>query len=65
MMRAVIGAVVGLMLGLLIGVDLVLLGVLAMDTYIVFLLALAGLVLGAWSGRRAARRRGGGAALAR
>lgn len=57
MMRAVLGAVVGLLLGAFIGFDLVLLGLVALDTMVVFVLAIVGLLLGAWSGHRAARRR--------
>lgn len=57
MMRAVLGAIVGLLLGAFIGIDLVLFGVLAMDTAVVFVLAVVGLLLGAWSGLRAASRR--------
>lgn len=56
-MRMVLGAVVGLLLGAFVGLDLVLLGVVGLDTIWVFVLAVVGLVLGVLLGRRGARRR--------
>lgn len=57
MIRSILGAVVGLLFGIFVGLDLVLLGVLSTGTFIVFLLALGGLLIGGWLGFRASRRR--------
>ena len=51
MMRAVIAALVGLLLGVFIGIDLILLGVVSIDTILVFVLGLVGLVAGGVLGR--------------
>lgn len=56
MTRALLGTLVGLLFGLFLGIDLVLLGVLSLNSIAVFVLGIVGLVLGGGLGYRATHR---------
>lgn len=56
MTRALLGTLVGLLFGLFLGIDLVLLGVVSLNSIAVFILGIAGLVVGGGLGYRAAHR---------
>ena len=56
MTRALLGTLVGLLLGLFIGIDLILLGVVSLNSIAVFVLGIAGLVVGGVLGYRAIHR---------